>query len=82
MIACIKSSPLWRSVVQLTLSANMRAHLLGNPTGDQVPKQQLQLGHGLVQQDNYGDVDISSISQCVASDNELMQRVLPNHEHQ
>ena len=80
--ACIKSSVLWRSVMQLTLSTNMRAQLLGDPAGGEFAEKLLQLGNGQVSLDAEGQLSVAQISQCVASVAELQEQVFPNlHQH-
>jgi hypothetical protein len=44
--ACIKASYLWRYVKKMTLTTNMRVHLLGDTTAHNFANQLLKLGNG------------------------------------
>ena len=44
--ACLKNSALWRHVKKITLSTNMRVHLLGHVSAQTFAKQLLDIGDG------------------------------------
>lgn len=46
--ACLKASPLWRHVEQLTLTTNMRVHLLQDTSAQAFAQQIMDIGNGRI----------------------------------
>jgi len=76
--ACLKSSYLWRFVETMQLTTNMRVRLLNDTTGDTFPSTLLQIGNGLLPQDEHGCISISDIGQFTPSQEELCDKVYPD----
>ena len=77
--ACLKSSYLWRYVHTLSLSTNMRVHILGDIEAGTFATKVLEVGDGKIPSDNAGYIEIESqLGNIVASVEELMSAVYPN----
>ncbi|CAF1390108.1 unnamed protein product, partial [Rotaria sp. Silwood1] len=82
--ACLKSSYLWRHVVPLKLSTNMRVHLRGDVSADRFAEQLLAIGNGKIPADPVsGLINISdNFCNIVESVEELKNTVFPNIQTQ
>uniref|UniRef100_A0A0L8GN26 ATP-dependent DNA helicase n=1 Tax=Octopus bimaculoides TaxID=37653 RepID=A0A0L8GN26_OCTBM len=78
--ACLKSSTLWPQVKMLSLSTNMRAHLLGDSTSAAFADDILALGEGKVPKNDKGDISISELCNTVDNPSNLLETVFPNLE--
>ncbi|XP_036367317.1 uncharacterized protein LOC118767203 [Octopus sinensis] len=78
--ACLKSSTLWPQVKTLSLSTNMRAHLLGYSTSAAFAEDILALGEGKVPRNDRGDISISELCNTVDNPSDLLETVFPNLE--
>ncbi|XP_067929167.1 uncharacterized protein [Watersipora subatra] len=77
--ACIKSLFLWLSVVQLHLTRNMRAVILGNKTSAHFAAGLLRIGEGrLPVSAEDGLVSLDGYATFVDSTEELQEKVYPN----
>uniref|UniRef100_A0A0L8FLC9 ATP-dependent DNA helicase n=1 Tax=Octopus bimaculoides TaxID=37653 RepID=A0A0L8FLC9_OCTBM len=80
VLACLKSSTLWPQVKTLSLSTNMRAHLLGDSTSAEFAEDILALGEWKVPKNDKGDISISELCNTVESPSDLLETVFPNLE--
>ncbi|CAF3061617.1 unnamed protein product [Rotaria sp. Silwood2] len=82
--ACLKSSYLWRHVVPLKLSTNMRVHLQGDVSAGRFAEQLLAIGNGKIPADPVsGLINISdNFCNIVESVEELKNKVFPNIQTQ
>ncbi|XP_029642690.1 ATP-dependent DNA helicase pif1-like [Octopus sinensis] len=78
--ACLKSSTLWPQVKTLSLSTNMRAHLLGDSTSAAFAEDILALGEGKVPRNDKGDISISELCNTVDNPSDLLETVFLNLE--
>ena len=76
--ACLKSSVLWKHVQSLSLTINMRVHLLNDLNAEQFANQLLQMGNGLPPfKDNPFSFPENFCTIVVSSD-ELIEKVFPD----
>lgn len=78
--ACLKASPLWRNVTKITLSTNMRVHLLQDDSAQKFAKQLLNIGDGKIPADPTTN-EISfplNFCQMQSSIQDVEQKVFPN----
>ncbi|CAF1554974.1 unnamed protein product [Rotaria sp. Silwood1] len=82
--ACLKSSYLWRHVVPLKLSTNMRVHLRDDVSAGRFAEQLLAIGNGKIPADPVsGLINISdNFCNIVESVEELKNKVFPNIQTQ
>ena len=83
--ACLKASDLWKRVVTLRLTKNMRAlaaHRAGDASAAKFAKDLLTLGDGRMAHDEEGLIDIRELSRVVQDVDELIDMVFPNVETQ
>ncbi|XP_029652815.2 uncharacterized protein LOC115225981 [Octopus sinensis] len=78
--ACLKSFTLWPQVKTLSLSTNMRVHLLGDSTSAAFAENILTLGEGKVPRNDRGDISISELCNTVDIPSDLLETVVPNLE--
>uniref|UniRef100_A0A0L8II15 DNA helicase Pif1-like 2B domain-containing protein n=1 Tax=Octopus bimaculoides TaxID=37653 RepID=A0A0L8II15_OCTBM len=78
--ACLKSSTLWLQIKTLSLSTNMRAHLLADSTSAAFGEDILVLGEGKDPKNDRGDISISELCNTVDNPSDLLERVFPNLE--
>ncbi|XP_014789226.1 uncharacterized protein LOC106882911 [Octopus bimaculoides] len=78
--ACLKSFTLWPQVKMLSLSTNMRVHLLGDSTSAAFTEDILALGEGKVPRNDKGDISISELCNTVDNPSDLLETVFPNLE--
>ena len=78
--ACLKSSFLWKHVVPLKLSTNMRVHLQGDVSAGRFAEQLLAIGNGKIPADPVsGFIKISdNFCNIVESVEELKNKVFPD----
>jgi hypothetical protein len=78
--ACIKASYLWRYVQKMTLSTNMRVHLLGDTTAQNFANQLLKLGNGEFPTDPTSNMISLPQDFChvVSSVKEIVENVFPD----
>jgi hypothetical protein len=78
--ACLKASSLWRFVRKMSLTTNMRVHLLGDVSSGQFSKQLLLLGEGRILPDPETGLITFPDNFCniVKSIEELKAKVFPN----
>ena len=78
--ACLKSSPLWRHVIILTLSTNIRVHLQDDVSAGQFAQQLLAIGNGKIPVDPVNGLITIPGNFCnvVKSVEELKSSVFPN----
>lgn len=78
--ACLKASPLWRHVKKITLSTNMRVHLLQDASAQTFAKQLLDMGDGKIPIDP-ATLEISfpsNFCQMQSSIQDVEKMVFPN----
>jgi hypothetical protein len=77
--ACLKASYLWRHVQKLTLTTNMRVHLVGDTTAQTFANQLLTLGNGEIPTDPTTDTITfpPGFCQAVSSVQKVVENVFP-----
>ncbi|XP_014783309.1 uncharacterized protein LOC106878578 [Octopus bimaculoides] len=80
VLACLKSSTLWPQVKTLSLSTNMRAHLLGDSMSAAFAEDILALGEGKVPRNDMGDISMSELCNTMDNPSNLLETVFPNLE--
>jgi hypothetical protein len=75
--ACLKNSYLWKQVVKLSLTTNMRAHVQGDKSAGQFAQKLVQIGDGRVKEDKSGQITLPC-GVIVSSVDEVGKKVFPN----
>lgn len=78
--ACLKASPFWRNVQKITLTTNMRVHLLQDASAQTFAKQLLDIGDGKFPNDPVTkEISFpSNFCQIQSSIEDLEKNVFPN----